>query len=139
MSPERTILLTASVTVLDVLFLFFATFRTAIMRGRHAILAPATVGHPEFDRAYRVQMNTLEQLVMFLPLMWIAALYPIGWPWLAPAFGVLFVIGRALYMQLYMADPAKRGPGAGLTGLTIAAVLLLAIAGLIKAWLRPGT
>ena len=59
---------TAIVTLLIGLFYFYTGFRVGNLRGKHKIMAPATSGHPKFDRAYRVQLNTLEQMGIFLPL-----------------------------------------------------------------------
>ncbi len=125
---------TAIVTILIVLT-YFATFvRAGAARGKHHIIAPATTGHPEFERAYRVQMNTLEQLAMALPLLWLATLYPFYVPSLPALIGVVWVIGRILYMQAYIKDPAKRAPGFIIGGLCLVAWLVLAIGGIILAW-----
>src|SRR5215469_4491448 len=126
---------TATVTVLIALFYFYTGFRVGNLRAKHNVKAPATNGHPEFDRAYRVQLNTLEQMGILVPFLWLAALYPIGWAWLAPAVGVLWLIARVVYMQGYMADPDKRVPGAMLTGLCDFAMFLIATAGIVRAWL----
>src|SRR5579863_5571668 len=127
MTPAAPVALwTATVTLLIGLFYFYASFRVGNLRGKHAIKAPATSGHPEFDRAYRVQLNTLEQMAIILPFLWVAALYPIGWAWLAPLVGVIWLVARIIYMQGYMADPDKRIPGAMLGGATNLAMLLIA-------------
>jgi glutathione S-transferase len=65
-------LLSAVVTILAVLFFFYTGFGVGRMRGKHKINAPAMTGPIEFESAVRVQMNTLEQLVVFLPLLWLA-------------------------------------------------------------------
>ena len=100
-------------------------------RGRYGIAAPAMTGDEHFERAVRVQMNTLEQLVCFLPALLIAAVY---WPqaYVASA-GVVYLLGRTLYRQAYVADPAKRGLGFLLTFLP---TTLLALAGLVGAVMR---
>ena len=135
MKPIPPTLLAASITLLAAVLYLFTTVRVGQMRGKHDIRAPATSGHPEFDRAYRVQMNTLEQLGMFLPALWLAALYPVLGGWLAAALGVLWLVARLLYSQSYMADPDKRGVGAGLTGLSTLALLIAALVGIVLAWL----
>jgi hypothetical protein len=88
-------------------------FQCGQARGRCGVAAPATTGHPEYERYFRVQMNTLEQLVLFLP-----GLAGFAWlvsePW-ACALGGLFILGRALYARGYVQDPARRGPGFLLT------------------------
>jgi len=125
----------ASVTLLMGLFYFYTAMRVGILRGRHGIKAPATSGHPEFDRAYRVQLNTLEQLGLILPFLWVAALYPLGAWWLAPLLGVLWVIIRISYLRNYMADPEKRVIPAGLSGLTSLAMFVVALLGVARGWL----
>ena len=127
-------LLSATATLLIALFYFFTAFRVGNLRGRHGIRAPACSGHPEFDRAFRVQMNTLEQMAMTLPLLWIATLFPIGPAWLPALIGLLWVAGRIVYLRAYMADPEKRLIGAMLSGLLNLALLILAIAGVAKVW-----
>jgi uncharacterized membrane protein YecN with MAPEG domain len=101
-------------------------------RGRHGVVAPATTGNAAFERAFRVQMNTLEQLVIFLPGLLLFAVY-VSEPW-AAALGVVFILGRALYARSYLTDPARRGPGFGITLLANGALL---IGGLIGAIARP--
>jgi len=100
------------------------------MRGRHGIKAPAMSGHPEFERAVRVQMNTLEQLVPFLASLWLCAL---AWSALAAAvIGAAFVVGRLLYAISYQAAPEKRGPGFLIGYIASALLMLGAIYGLVR-------
>ena len=92
------------------------------MRHKHQIMPPACIGHPEFERAFRVQQNTMEQLVAFLPMDYFFAqlVSPL---WAAVAAGV-WILGRLLYAYGYMNDPAKRGPGMIMTGLVTLALTL---------------
>ena len=78
-------------------------------RAQSDIQAPAVTGDETFERAYRVQMNTIEQLIIALPAMWVSALY--FKPMLAAALGLVFFVGRMMYRVGYMKDPAGRGPG----------------------------
>ena len=130
-------LATASVTVLAAGFYFYTAFRVGDLRAKHNIKAPACAGHPEFDRAYRVQMNTLETLAIVLPLLWIGTLYPIGpmLAWLAPLVGLVWVLSRVVYLRGYMADPENRLAGAMIGGICSALLLLIAIVGLVRAWM----
>jgi len=100
-------------------------------RARYKVPAPATAGHEVFERYFRVQMNTIEQLVLFLPglavFSW--AVSPRG----AAALGLVFIVGRALYARGYVQDPAKRGPG---FLLTLLANAVLIVGGLIGTLLR---
>jgi glutathione S-transferase len=129
------VLTSASVTVLIVAFYFYTAFRVGNLRGKHGIRAPTCSGHPEFDRAYRVQMNTLEQMGMTLPLLWIATLFPVAWPWLPALIGLIWIAGRIVYLRAYMADPEKRLIGAAMSGGLNLILLLLSLAGIISAWL----
>lgn len=123
--------LPALVTLLTILLLFGTSWLVGRARGKYAIKAPATSGHPMFERAYRVQMNTLEQTVMFLPTLWLAATYGFtGWAGIA---GLVWVAGRVWYAVAYMAEPAKRGPGFGLASVGWIALLVMAAIGVVRA------
>ena len=73
------------------------------------IQAPAVTGDEGFERAYRVQMNTLEQLIVCLPALWLSANY--FNPLVAAALGLLFFLGRIVYRNAYLKEPTGRGPG----------------------------
>ena len=99
-------------------------------RGRYGIKAPAVSGHEGFERAYRVQMNTLELMVAFLPALFIAAKY---WPqaWVA-AVGSVYLLGRILYWRSYVTSPASRGPGFVLSMFPILALVIAGLAGALR-------
>lgn len=128
-------LLSAAVTIISILFVFYTGINVAQMRGRHKIAAPAVTGNPEFERAYRVQVNTLEQFVMFLPLLWLATAYFQPLAWLPAVFGLVWVIGRFVYLQGYMAAPEKRSTGFLITIVATAGLLVLSIIGIVQAWM----
>ena len=102
--------------------------RCGAARGRLDVAAPATAGNPEFERYFRVQYNTIEQLVIFLPAIYLFATF-VNAP-VAAGLGLVFLLGRALYARGYVIDPAKRGPG---FGLTLLANVVLLVGGLIGA------
>ena len=128
-------LFTAVVSILAILVVFWTGLRVGGMRGKHNIQAPATTGHPEFDRAYRVQMNTMEQFVLFLPLLWLANAFFHALPLLTGAIGLVWIVGRVVYAQAYMADPAKRSLGFTISILATAGLLILAIIGIVQTWM----
>jgi glutathione S-transferase len=132
-------LLSAAVTVLTVFLGLYTMMLVGRMRGKHGVHAPAVTGAPEFERAFRVQMNTLEQVVMFLPVLWLATLYPVLSGYLAPGLGFVWLVGRILYASGYMTDPAKRSLGFLVSGVALLGLLVLSIIGIIHAWLvtRP--
>ena len=115
MLATQAALLSAVVTILAIILYMTMGFRVAAMRGKHKIDAPVMTGHPELERAVRVQSNTLEAFPIFLPALWLATIYFTMIGWLAPALGLLWVVGRIIYMQAYMADPSKRGLGFGIS------------------------
>jgi hypothetical protein len=125
--------LPALVVLLAVLLLFGTMFAVGRARGKYGIKAPATSGHPAFERAYRVQMNTLEAVLLFLPTLWVAAHYGYG-GWAGVA-GLVWIVGRGWYALAYLRDAARRGGGYALGMLAWAAVLLLAVVGMARALL----
>jgi len=92
---------------------------------------PASSGPEPFERALRVQQNTLEQLVFFLPCLWLAAL--LDNTTVASGLGLVWVGGRIAYAVGYLQAPEKRGPGFGISFLSSAALLVMALAGSIRA------
>ena len=105
--------------VLVLALLQFYVFGIAVgrARARHGIAAPATTGHPVFERVFRVQMNTLEQLVVFLPAIWLFAQFLD--PHWAAALGGVYLIGRQIYFVSYVKEPKSRSLGYVLTVLPI--------------------
>jgi glutathione S-transferase len=100
---------TALVTCLALAFYFATSIQVAKARARFGIKAPAITGNPDFERVFRVQMNTLEWLPIFLPSLWLFAVY-VSDPF-AAGLGVVWIIGRFLYMTGYMEAAAKRSRG----------------------------
>jgi len=100
-------------------------------RGQYGVPAPATTGHPVFERYYRVQMNTLELLVAFVPAMFLFAQY-VSETW-AAGLGAVFIVGRALYLVGYVKDASKRHVGFGLSFLPLVALLLGGLVGALRA------
>jgi len=123
-----------SLVTLGVLILMFVNAaNVGRQRGRYKIGPPHTGGHPMLERAFRVQMNTLENAVLALPAMWLFALY-VSIPW-AAGFGALWLALRVWYAVAYMADPAKRLPAFGGSMLVIAVLILGGLAGAGRAML----
>lgn len=101
--------LTALVTLLAIAFYFFATINVSRARARTGIKVPATSGHPDFERAFRIQVNTLEWMPIFLPSLWLFAIYISDA--VAAGIGVVWIAGRIVYFIGYSQAAAKRGPG----------------------------
>ena len=100
-------------------------------RSAYGVHAPATSGHPVFERYFRVQMNTLETLIVFLPALWLAAKY---WsPLWAAVLGAIYLVGRIIYLLGYVRDPAKRRAGYGLSTLPVLILVFAALVGAVRA------
>ena len=115
------------VALLAVLQYFMFGALVGRARNKYGIKAPATSGHEMFERAFRVQMNTLEQMVGFLPVLLLAGAY-----WnnaIVAGIGVVYLIGRFIYRQSYVANPDSRTLGFLLTLLPSAILLVMALIG----------
>ena len=120
---------TALVTCLAVALYFFTSIRVAKARAKFGIKAPAITGNDDFERVFRVQMNTLEWLPIFLPSLWLFAIY-ISDP-VAAAIGLLWIAGRALYMTGYSQAANKRGRGFGIQALATGILWLGALGAIV--------
>ena len=120
---------TALVTVLAVLFYFYTGFRVPAARRKFGVPLPATIGNANFERILRVQQNTLEWMPIFLPLLWLAAYY-VGDRSAAVA-GLVWIVGRIMYMTGYTEAVEKRGVGFGIQAVACLALLIGALAGIV--------
>lgn len=112
-------------TLLALLLFLWMSIRVGAARSRLGVAAPATTGHPEFERHFRVHMNTLEGLVIFLPSLWLFAIY-VSEP-VAAGLGLVWIAGRALYMFDYVKDPKTRGRGFGVQAVAMMVLLFGAL------------
>ena len=119
------------VTALAVLQFIVFGFRVGGARGRYGVKAPAITGNEIFERYFRVQQNTLEQLIAFVPGIYLFSHY--FNPLVAAALGVVYLIGRELYAFTYVKDPANRSVGYGLTFLPMVILVLGGLVGAVRA------
>ena len=121
----------ALITLLAIAVMFWTALNVGRARATYAVKAPATSGHEMFDRAYRVQMNTMESALMLLPGLWVYAAFngDTG----AAVMGLTWVAGRIWYALAYQKDPAKRGGGFSLALLAIASLWAGGLWGVVKA------
>ena len=124
----------ALVTLLALLLYVWMIMRVGSARQRFGVEAPAMTGHPEFERHIRVQGNTTESLIVFLPALWIFAAYLNDW--VAAAFGLVWIVGRVIYMNNYVRDPKSRGLGFGIQGIGLMALLFGALGAVIWTLLK---
>jgi uncharacterized MAPEG superfamily protein len=116
------------VTALALLQFIVFAFRVGKARETYGIKAPATTGNEVFERYFRVQQNTLEQLVVFLPGLYLFSQY--FSPRIAAGIGALYLVGRQIYAVTYVKDPAKRSAG---YALTLLPTVFLVVGGIIGA------
>ena len=95
------------------------------LRGKHGIKAPAQTGHVEFERMNRVHLNTMEQLVVFIPALWMQAYYANAL--YGAILGLVYIVGRFLYRAEYLKDPDSRSKGFTLSFIPSAALLIWAL------------
>jgi glutathione S-transferase len=120
---------TALVTCLAVMVYFASSILVSRARVKFDVKLPAISGNPDFERVFRAQMNTLEWLPIFLPSLWLFAIY-IGDAG-AAALGAIWVVGRILYVLGYAKAVAKRGPGFAIQTLATIALWLGALGAIV--------
>lgn len=113
---------TALTTATALLLYFLIIYNVGRARRKYNIPPPAITGNPEFERVFRVQQNTAEWLVLFLPALWLFAVY-VSDVW-AGIIGAVWVTGRLLYAVGYYKSVPGRLPGF-LVGLLCTAILLI--------------
>jgi len=112
----------AIVAILALAQFVLFSIQVGSMRAKHDVRAPAITGHPDFERMFRIQQNTMEQLVVFIPVLWIFG-YLVN-PFWGAAIGLVFIIGRFMYRASYLKDPAARGMGFTITFVPTAVMLV---------------
>lgn len=123
------------VAVLSLLQFAGFGFLVGSARGKFGVHAPATSGHELFDRYYRVHYNTMEQLILFLPALFLSAAYGFGDDRISAAIGAVYLVGRQMYLASYVRDPRARGVSFALTLVPSVLLLLNAAAGAVKSLL----
>lgn len=116
------------IVLLALLQYIWFTARVGVARGKYQVNAPACEGDEAWERMFRVQQNTMEQLVIMIPATFAFGYY-VSDLW-ALILGAVFILSRFLYSTEYMKDPKSRGPGMGLTFAANAVLVLGALAGL---------
>src|SRR5215475_7430872 len=125
-------LLTALVTLLAILVAIGTAILVARTRRTTGISPPAMGGDPRLERALRVQGNTVEGFIVFLPALWLAAIYFQGWA--VPIIGLVWCLGRIFYAAGYVADADRRHLGFAICIFAVLILVILAAIGIIGAW-----
>ena len=125
------------VTVLALVLFFVVTINVGRARVKSGIKPPQMSGDPEFERAVRVQQNTLEQLVLFLPALWIFAI--VVSPLYSAGLGGVWLVGRVLYAWGYYQAAEKRGPGFGISSLAAIVLILGSLISVVMQIVKAST
>jgi glutathione S-transferase len=126
--------LTAAVTLVSLLVYFWMGLRVGRGRSRFGVTAPATTGHPDFERLFRAHQNTLEWLPIYLASLWLFAFF-VSEIW-AAVLGLVWIAGRVLYGVSYAKAADARSSGFGIQALVTAVLLFGALIGVIKVWVQ---
>ena len=128
----ETHMLTAAVTLISLVVYFWMGLRVGQGRSRFGVSAPATSGHPDFERLFRVQQNTLEWLPIYLTSLWLFAFY-VSEVW-AAILGLVWIAGRVIYGMAYSKAAEGRSTGFMIQAAATGILLFGALAGVIKLW-----
>jgi len=123
------------VTALAILQFIVFGFKVGMARAKYGIMAPATTGNEVFERHFRVQQNTLEMLVVFLPGIYLFSRH--FNPLAAAVLGVIYLLGRELYAAAYVRNPTARGAGYGLSALPSWLLVAGGLVGAVLQAVRP--
>ena len=121
--------LVALVAIVSLILYLYMSVRVGQLRAKHGIKAPAVTGHEEFERAFRVHQNTLEWIVIYLPGLFLFSTFV--HEYLAAALGIVWIIGRYVYMEGYIEAADKRSAGFGIQALATLVLLLGSAVGII--------
>lgn len=125
------------ITALSLLLYQILAFNVGQARKKYKVLPPQIAGDPDFERVLRVQQNTLEQMVFFLPALWLFSFYVS--PLWGAVIGAVWLLGRIAYAWGYYQAAEKRAIGFGISVISASVLLIGAIAGIILSLVRPST
>jgi glutathione S-transferase len=124
---------TTLATLIAIALYFYMGLQVGMARGKYNVPAPATSGDPIFERHFRVHMNTLEGMVLFLPTLWLFAIYHSDA--IAAAIALVWVIGRTIFMVSYVKDPKTRSMGFMIQFFAVVVLFIGSLVGAIQALL----
>lgn len=122
----------AIVTALALSQVIVFSYLVGKARGKYGVSAPAISGNPNFEREFRVHQNTLEQLVVVIPAMWMFGMYVHALT--AAGLGLVFVISRFVYRNAYLSDPKSRSPGFTIGAVCTITLVVGSLIGAALAW-----
>jgi uncharacterized MAPEG superfamily protein len=124
----------AIVTALALLQTFVYAFLVGKARGKYGVSAPAMSGDPNFEREFRVHQNSVENLVLVIPAMWIFGTYVHSMT--AAGLGLLYIVSRIIYRNAYLKDPNSRSTGFTIGAVCTLTLILGSVVGIVIAWVN---
>ncbi len=125
---------TGIVTILTLILFYILSVNVVVARAKYKVPAPQITGDENFERVFRVQQNTLEQLIVFIPSLWIFSIFVNAIA--ANILGGIWIVGRILYAWGYYAEAGKRGLGFAINSLTAIILLIGSLIGIGRSWLN---
>jgi len=125
---------TGIVTILTLILFYILSVNVGVARAKYKVPAPKITGDENFERVFRVQQNTLEQLIVFIPSLWIFSIFVNAIA--ANILGGIWIVGRILYAWGYYAEAGKRGLGFAINSLTAIILLIGSLIGIGRSWLN---
>ncbi len=122
------------VTILSLILFYILSVNVGIARAKYKVPAPQITGDENFERVFRVQQNTLEQLIIFIPALWTFSLFVNAIA--ANILGGIWIVGRIIYAWGYYAEAGKRGLGFAINSLVAIALLIGSLIGIGKSLLN---
>lgn len=119
----------AIITLFSLLLFLITVIYVGYARTKYGVKAPATTGNDDFERVFRVQMNTLESLVLFLPALWLFSIYVSLW-WTG-IIGLVWLLARVYYIVSYTRSAEARSLGYGISLLAFAVLAVGAAIGIV--------
>jgi glutathione S-transferase len=130
----KTFALPALATALALIVYFAVTIYVGVARAKYKVPPPQVSGNPDFERVLRVQQNTLEQLVLFIPALWLFSLFVS--PIWGAVLGFVWIVGRVIYAWGYYQAAEKRLLGFAIGSFGSSSLILGALIGVILSLLR---
>lgn len=126
----KTLVFPAFATVITLIVFFVITLNVGRARVKYKVPVPQTSGDPDFERVFRVQQNTLEQLILFLPSLWLFSLFVS--PIWGAGIGGVWIIGRILFAWGYYQEAQKRRLGFAINALSVIVLILGSLVGIVR-------
>jgi glutathione S-transferase len=126
----KTLVFPAIATIGALLLYFGLGIGVGVARVKYKIMPPQTTGNEDFERVYRAHQNTLEQIVIFLPALWLFSIFVN--PNVGAILGAVWIVGRIAYAWGYYIEASKRAAGNAIASLATLALIFGTLFNLVR-------